>query len=378
MVRRIAVIADSHYDEHSRLAECVRLHDFIADDCAHRGVTGFLHAGDVFERRSTATEREHAFAWFQRMAELGEGVVVRGNHDEVGNLPLIERLETKHPITVVEEARVVRLGEVSVAAIAWPRKSALLAACAAASLESGENAARDALRAVFLGLGQELADQPGARLLLMHAMVSGSVTSTGQPLVGCDLEVGLSDLALLNAHAYLLGHIHKGQQWAIGDAPVIYPGSPRRTAFGESEAKGYTLLTIEGESVTAEFVELPATPMIHVSAAWHDGTLQNDAPAFVAGAECRLRYTVASDARDGAALAAEALRQQLLANGAVVVKVEPIVITEQRARAPELAKAVTLDEKLAALWAAQGFDPGARREALLDKVHALEEAHRAA
>lgn len=370
---RVAVIADSHWDEHSRLEECERLHAAIATDAEQRGVGLVLHAGDVFERKSTPLEREKAFAWFQRMANLGPVFVVRGNHDALDDLPLLERLEAKHGVTVVQEARVIHCCGVHIAAVAWPRKSALLAASGATSVEAGENAARDALRTVFLGLGQQLADEPGARLLLMHAMVSGSVTSTGQPLVGCDLEVGLSDLALLNAHAYLLGHIHKGQQWEIAGAPVIYPGSPRRTAFGETEAKGYTLLTIDGESVAAEFVELPATPMIHVSSAWHDSTLQHDAPEDVSGAEVRLRYTVASDARDGAALAAEVLRQQLLASGATMVKVEPIVITEQRARAPELAKAVTLDEKLAALWAAQNFDPGARREALLDKVHQLEE-----
>lgn len=370
---KVAVIADSHWDEHSRFAECERLHDAIALDAEQRGVRLVLHAGDVFERKSTPLEREKAFAWFQRMANLAPVFVVRGNHDALDDLPLLERLEAKHGITVVQEARVIHCGGVHVACVAWPRKATLLAAFGSQSLEAGEASAADALRSVFRGLGAQLADEPGARLLLMHAMVRGSVTSTGQPLVGCDLEIGLEDLALLDAHAYLLGHIHRSQTWNIGNAPVIYPGSPRRTAFGESEAKGYTLLTIEGESVTAEFIELPATPMIHVSAAWQAGGFLTDDDQLVTGAEVRFRYTVASDAREAAAGSAEQIRQAWLNAGAMLVKVEPIVITEQRARAPELAKAVTLDEKLAALWSAKNFEPGDRRVALLDKVHQLEE-----
>jgi exonuclease SbcD len=104
--------------------------------------------------------------------------------------------------------------------------------------------------------------------------VRGSVTSTGQPLVGCDLEVGLEDLALVQADAYLLGHIHKGQAWEIAGAPCVYPGSPRRTSFGESEAKGYTIVTVEGHAATTEFVELPTTPMLHFSGLWRDGAMQ--------------------------------------------------------------------------------------------------------
>jgi exonuclease SbcD len=386
---RVAVIADSHWDEHSRFEECERLHSAIAADAESRGVDLVLHAGDVFERKSTPLEREKAFAWFQRMANIAPVMVVRGNHDALDDLPLLERLEARHPIGVEQEARVVGLNirrhdapafvdTVAIACVAWPRKAALLAAFGSQSHEDGERSAAEALRMVFRGLGAEMAEHRGSRLLLMHAMVRGSVTSTGQPLVGCDLEVGLEDLALVGADAYLLGHIHKGQQWEIGGAPCVYPGSPRRTSFGEMEAKGYTLLTVEGHQATAEFIELPCTPMVHISAVWEQGqwvAQQLEQPP--AGAEVRLRYTVPSDEREAAAAAAGKLRDDLLAAGAVLVKVEPIVITEQRARAPELAKAVTLEEKLAALWAAKGFDPGARRESLLDKVHQLEEVARA-
>lgn len=379
-MKRVAVVADSHWDEHSRFEECKRLHAWIFEDAEARGVDLTLHTGDVYERKSTPLEREAAADWFQHMATLGPVVVVRGNHDAIDDLPLLERLDALHSIHVVQDARVLRFGEINVAAVAWPRKSALLAAFGSQSLEDGERSAGEALRAVFRGLGAELAEQSGPRLLAMHAMVRGSIASTGQPLVGCDLEVGLEDLALLNAHAYLLGHIHKGQDWEIAGAPVVYPGSPRRTAFGESETKGYVVVETDETGVRSwEFVAVPATPMLHVSAAWRDGALFWDqAMGSPRGAEVRLRYTTPSDTREAAAAAAQGLRDTFLAGGAALVKVEPIVLAEQRARVPELARAQTLEEKLSALWEAKGFSPGARREALLDKVHQLEEVARGA
>jgi exonuclease SbcD len=383
---KVALVADSHFDEHSRFEECIRLHDWIADDAAARGVTLTLHAGDVYEKKSSPLERQAAAAWFQRMATLGVVVVGRGNHDAIDDLPLLERLETDHPIDVYERAGVVVWNGVAIAVLGWPQRGHLQAALGGAGVVSHElveAAAGDALRAVFRGFAAKWADHKGPKLLLAHAMVRGSVTSTGQPLVGCDFEIGLDDLGLANADAYLLGHIHKGQSWKIGDAPVIYPGSPRRTAFGESEAKGYVVLELDEHGVIGcEFVEAPATPMVHLEARWEgpDAAFCRNIPTgdFENGAEIRLRYETASDARDAARAAAEQVRQVLLERGAVHVKVEEVVIAETRARSPEIAAAARLDEKLAALWAAKNFEPGERRSPLLAKAHQLEETNHAA
>jgi hypothetical protein len=79
-----------------------------------------------------------------------------------------------------------------------------------------------------------------------------------------------------------------------------------------------------------------------------------------------------ADKRDAARASAAALAEVLRKGGAVNVKIEEEVIAETRARAPEIARASTLTEKLEALWSAKQFDPGARREALLGKASDLE------
>src|SRR5688572_9392194 len=98
---RIALIGDTHIDKHSRFDECVRILGWIAADAAARGVQLTLHSGDLYERKSTPREREEAAVWVQAMAELGPVVFVRGNHDALDDLPLLERLEVSNEVRVV-------------------------------------------------------------------------------------------------------------------------------------------------------------------------------------------------------------------------------------------------------------------------------------
>jgi DNA repair exonuclease SbcCD nuclease subunit len=209
-------------------------------------------------------------------------------------------------------------------------------------------------------------------------MMRGSVTSTGQPLVGMDMELGLEDLALVGADAYALGHIHCAQSWSIDGAPAFYPGSPRRTAFGELERKGFTVVRFTGEhgycQTTTEFIELAATPMVLLESAWSsvDDDFSTALPLDLHGSEVRFRYRVESDHRETARSAAEHVKRRWLDSGAVSVKLEPQVIAVTRSRAPEVAKATTLEEQLAAYWGSTNYDPGDRRDALMSKLSQLE------
>jgi exonuclease SbcD len=404
---KIAVIGDSHFDETSRFDECVRIHEWIAQDIRARGVELVLHAGDVFERKSTPRERRAVADWLRSVADVAPVVVVRGNHDVVGDLSIFSRLRTRHPITVEEGAATYVVAGVAVACLAWPRKAELLSRLGTTSHEQGELGAREALRAVLLGLGQQLAEFNGPRVLLSHAMVRGSRVSTGQPLLGCDMELGLEDLSLVGADAIALGHIHLGQDWSVENdgaiAPVFYPGSPRRTAYGETESKGYVVVSVdeevcgwkrgrgqaaEGRAMTWERIETPCAPMLLLTGEFVGSSMDPNGPdrvdeiwyhpdsrdADVQGAEVRVRYLVTSDER-GLARADEArLRADLVARGAAAVKIEAEVVATSTARAPEVAAAVTLAAKLHAVWRARGDIPDEARAArLISMAHGLEE-----
>jgi exonuclease SbcD len=386
--KTVVVVGDSHYCEDSRFEECIRLHDEIVDWVANNKPDLVMHTGDLFDRESTPKERDAAAQWLQDCASVSPVVVVGGNHDAPMDIEFMARLKGMNSISAYERPMFFEhQSGIALALLPWPRKANLLAALGNVPQEQAGQAAQDALRNVLRGMSERVHDGP--KLFAGHVMMRGSVTSHGQPLVGMDMELGLDDLALVDADAYALGHVHMRQSWWISSQftgegnPCFYPGAPRRTAFGELEAKGFTVVRFtkgpEEWQATTEFIELAATPMVLMNLAWDplgqalvdaDG---DDAWALSAkNAEVRVRYTVDSDQRDAAKAEASRFRDLLMNGGAVSVKLEPIVNVTTRSRAPEVAQAATLGEQLQAYWAAKNTDPGQRRQPLLDKLAQLE------
>jgi DNA repair exonuclease SbcCD nuclease subunit len=301
---------------------------------------------------------------------VGVGVIIDGNHDYPIDLWPIGEVVGIAKTRVVDSAMVVDLGGLIVQCVPWPRRANLLRD----SREQSEQDIANALRDVLRGLSMPKGNQP--RILLAHAMIRGSVTSTGQPLVGCDCELGIEDLALCGSDFYALGHIHMPQDWTVNGVPAVYPGSPRRTAFGEVEPKGYIVVEFDGPNLVAwERVETPCAPMLLLEAAYSPeaglavSSVVNDPDS----AEIRLRYTTAQEHRELARVAASKERDLLLARGAVSVKLDEVVTVDTRARVPEVAVARSLDDQLRAYWDSQPTGPdSAQRDRLLLKLRAIE------
>ena len=389
MVLRVAHIADQHFNAHSRWEETLRLLNAAADEMERRDVNLITLGGDLFER-STPRPAEIAAAarWVIRLGNIAEVVGVVGNHDPIELLPTLGLFETDNPVTFYDQPWVHRAhtseGDVAVMALPWPQRGSLHAALGDVGTEQVENEARLGLQSILRGLGVAADDTELARrVLLGHCMVRGSRVSTGQPLIGMHFEVGLEDLALARARAYLLGHVHAHNLWDIDRAPVIMPGAPRRTAFGELEPKGFALVELdEGGGATWEFVELPATRMIQLDEVWfdeHTGITRSigEIPtidslltlADVRDSEVRLRWRVPAEHREAARIDALQYADELRAAGAVSVKLEEQVLSTSRSRTPEVARATTLPEQLDAFWKSRSDQPeGERRGRLLGKL----------
>jgi len=385
---KILASGDEHFDESShRFEECVRIHMWMVDVAREHGVSLYICTGDVYERASTAAERKAVAEWLTAMADVCPVVVVKGNHDRRIDLEIMARLQTRHPITVVEDARVVYVAGAAVAAIAWPERGTLAAAFRGQSPAELDLTAQDMLRNVMRGLGQELDAFDGPRIGAGHLMIDGSVTSVGQPMVGHSMNVGLSDVALLNAPLVLAGHIHKAQSWNYGGCEIAYCGSPYRTTYGETEIKSVSLATYDGARLLAhEQIPTPCSQMFLGENEW--GELENGTRGWLGpweglggsaaetrGAEFRLRYRVSSDLRDEAAAAADYLQSELKALGAADVKLDPQVKPVGTARAPAVASARSISDKLRAYWKARGNEPPqTRADELISKARDLETA----
>lgn len=376
---------DNHFDEGSRFDECVKVHAFMVETAQRERVDLFVCPGDIYERLSTPRERKAVAEWLAAMANVCPVVIAKGNHDRKLDLDLMRRISARHPIIVEEGAGVHYVAGAAVGVMAWPERATLAAAYRELSPAELDQTAQDLLRNVLRGIGQQLEAHDGPRILAGHFMVDGSVTSVGQPLVGQSMNVGLSDLALANAPLVLVAHIHKPQAWKFGECEILYTGSPYRTAYGEVEEKSVVLAEYDGPKLVGwRRIPTPCAGMFLAQDEWGaeiDGQRTwlgewdglPDDPADLRGAEIRLRYRVPADMRDEAAAAAEMVRSDLLAHGAVNVKIDPQVIPTGKARAPEVAAARTLKDKLAALWKVRGNEPEPdRAERLIGKASEIE------
>ena len=386
---KLAFITDSHFDQHSRFEECVRVHQWIADDARERGCSVTLLGGDMFESKSTAEERNAVADWIRRLAAFSNVVGVYGNHDyqsaNGGDLDIFGGLATREGVSFISAPCVYGcyMDEiVGVACLPWPRRANLLAAAGAPTRDASNQVAREAMQTVLRQLGtqlREFGDRP--KLFLGHVQTRGSRVSSGQELVGCDFELGLEDLSLVGADFYALGHIHLAQEWRIGDAPVVYGGSPHRCNFGETEDKSYTVIEFDGPRLVSwERVSTPCTPMLMTEATWVPGRSEFDwhpsqlgNGVFSEPFEARFRYRVEQAHREAARIDATLYTSLLRSYGAVSVKVEEQVIQTTRARAPEVGIARTTRDKLEAHWRSRGFEPGERRGALVGKLTELED-----
>lgn len=373
---RLAQIGDSHFDSApgGRFGECVRVHDWIVEDMARRQVDLITHTGDLVDGRPTVEVERAVFAWVTQCAELAPVVIVRGNHDPRGWLTLLTKLRTRHPVIVEEGAGVHVVNGIAVACLAWPQKACVAALARQLSPGAGKDevdaVAADAMRVVLQGLADQLAQHDGPRTFAGHVMARGSRTSLGQPLVGMDaFEIGLEDLALIPADFFGMGHIHLPQEWAIDSRHAAFTGSPYRTTYGELEEKGYIVAewtdsTFEGW----QRIPTPCTPMVLIEAVYVGGVDEfhiADPQDVPAGAEVRFRYTYPADRVEEAKRAADGVKAQLLTSGAVDVKLDPQAEAVSRARAPEIATATTLADKLKLFWYARGIDLDEDRRAQL-------------
>ena len=370
---RILASGDHHFDERStRWAECINVHSWMVDLARAEKVDLSLSGGDIYERASTPMEREAVAEYKVRMAEVCPDVTARGNHDRHLDIEILSKLKSHHPIIVQERAGLIVVAGAAVATMAWPETSYLLAQHR--DDQVADLAVRGALCSTLRGLGDGLALHDGPRILLGHFMVDGCVTSVGQPMIGKPVNVGLADLALAGAHLGLMSHIHKGQHWDIAGNPHYYMGSPFRTNYGERERKTVLLAEFDGARlVSVQEIDTPCARMIHVDAVWDGDALRFELDEPIDGAEIRIRYDVARDQRERADRAARELLDTWKAQGATQTKAVEQVTVESRARAPEVAAANTIPEKVTALWNSSGYDPGARRESLSSKAHQLQQ-----
>lgn len=162
-------------------------------------------------------------------------------------------------------------------------------------------------------------------------------------MAGFDHEFSLGALFDAECDAFMLGHIHKYQQWERAGRVVAYPGSIGRFHYGEEGDKGYLLWEVSAGDARAELVATPARETVCID---FDGPPDIARLAEIAASSTdkfvRVRWQVDEEHRqsvDRDAIAA-------LFSGASELKVEARILPVTRSRAQGISLEATVERKL--------------------------------
>lgn len=375
----IAAIGDIHARPDARNPERYRVLDQIIGELEARADVGaVVLLGDLNHGKMTIFDKNALLARVERLGQRWPVIIVKGNHDEDGDLDYLAHVKTPYRIVVVTDARCIRIdlatGEIATLfVLAYPQKARLVAA----GVSKGDVVAvgADLFELIFMHAAAQLEDARATgdlTLMVGHINIAGSRTSVGQPNIGKELELSPKHFDRLGDIPKIFGHIHYGQEIA----GAWYAGSICRQTWGEIEPKRYLAVNFydEDTEVVAHPINVP--PMWHVEGdltrdgfTWQPKAGENGAamepPASWQGCDVRVRYRYKASEKSVLDLA---LVEAPFAD-AVRVKVESVAVPDRDVRAPEVAAARTLPAKVAAFMKRAELAPS-----LEQKIAALDHA----
>jgi len=368
---KIAHMSDLHYSPEN-LDEADRCFSFAVDDALNRCMDVAVISGDSTDHRLDA----HAPA-LNRLAmninRLSRGMPVlmlQGtfSHEPPGTLRNFALMGTSHPVFVAERVQQVSLFEGRYFGSAGPvfneeelRSVLTLGAdvvfTCLPSVNKGQLAAAVGAKNAATGLEAVLGDYlaaagrinaklrgAGIRTVgVSHGTVNGCTTEHGVTMAGVDHEFSLGALFEAECDAFMLGHIHKSQQWERGGRVVAYAGSPGRFHYGEEGDKGYLSWDVETGSARALLVPTPARQTLCIDFDGPPDMARLAAIASEAGDTfIRVRWQVDEEHRQS--VDREAI--EALFAGAAGLKLEARILPVTRSRSQGISVEPTVDRKI--------------------------------
>ena len=262
---------------HSRLLDYLARLDEAIDYGLAEGVDAVLIAGDIYKNRTPNPTHQREFArriHRLRKADLPTFILI-GNHDvspAAGRAHSIEIFDTLavEGVTIAERAGVhtieTRAGPFQIIALPWVTRHNLLTKeeLRLASLLEVETMLLQRIDNFLRHAADDL-DPALPTVLPLHGTIDGAtVGAERQIMLGADLMLPKSFVALPKVDYVALGHIHKHQSLGVSP-PIVYPGSIERIDFGEEhEDKGCVLVELEQGAARWRFHKLAARPFVTI------------------------------------------------------------------------------------------------------------------
>ncbi len=355
-VAKILHTGDAHFDDFDRLSDIVESAKNIIKHAQNELPDLIVISGDIANQRllHDSAALSYAVDFVRQMAAVAPVFLLKGTttHDGL-SVMLMGALQTKNRVYVSEKIEMVGfksgvftpidqyVSGLDAIIYALPPVSKAKLVANGNGIQEGNANAEDLLQDVFITWGEvsRFARQDGVPTMISgHGTVRGAVTSTGQQMVGREIEYGTADLALADADLVLLAHIHKAQSWGN----IFYCGSIAKLNVGESEDKGFWFHEFTENGFESRFVILPTRDIISVE---FEGVPDIDAlPLVTPGAIVRVRYKISEEAVH--TVNEDAIRQFLYSQGASEVRIEKTVVITQATRAQGISQESSLEDKL--------------------------------
>jgi exonuclease SbcD len=368
---KIAHFSDLHYAP-GNLEEADRCFGFAVANAITLGTDFAVISGDATDHRldAHAPSLNRLARQIHRLARSMPVLMLQGtfSHEPPGTLKNFALMGAEHPVFIAERVQQVSLFDGQFFASDGPLYSpeelkGVLAIGADVvftclpTINKGQLAAAVGAKDAATALGDVLSDflaaagrvnrelrAAGIRTVgVSHGTVNGCTTEHGVTMAGFDHEFSIGALFDAECDAFMLGHIHKHQQWERAGLVVAYPGSIGRFHYGEEGDKGYLLWDVSAGEARAVLIPTPARETVCID---FDGPPDMARLAEIAASSTdkfvRIRWQVDEEHRqsvDREAIAA-------LFSGASELKVEARILPVTRSRAQGISLEATVDRKL--------------------------------
>lgn len=337
----------------SRFDDQVLMMKRIADLAAEEDVELVCCLGDIFDQARPTPHAILAFQGFVRrlISEGRQVFCLLGNHDSrSAALPSALEIFGETGCVIALQPSLYPVDDIVLAALPWTPPGQMVAQNPGMSRDEINDLTAQALvNAAHLLAARCEIEHPGKKALLVgHWAISGAALPTGLD-TGMLREpvIPLEGLTNSGFDLAMFGHIHLAGMLATGPTPTGFTGSPWVSSWGEASGDhGVWIYSTEGAGALKfhpvddpkRFVTLDVGfTETTVLGGQRDYvmTMPSQAP-LLAGALVRVRYTVSEEV--AARIDQNAIRQTLLAQGAVKVVFRPTVERAVRARVAEMAK----------------------------------------
>lgn len=369
---QLAHFSDLHYAP-DNLAESDRCFGFAVSDAIDRGAAAGVISGDSTDHRldAHAPSLNALATQVHRLSNAMPVLMLQGtfSHEPPGTLDNFALMGGTHQIFVADRVSQVALidgrfwaskgpvfsddelrqfidvqPEVVFTCLPTVNKGQLAASVGALEAGTGLGDVLAAFLAAAGRVNRQLRASGIRTAGVSHGTVNGCTTEHGVVMAGFDHEFSLTTLFEAECDAFMLGHIHKEQQWERDGRLVAYPGSIGRFHYGEEGDKGYLTWDVDPGSATATLVPTPSRQMICVDFDGPPDMARLEEIAATAGDKfVRVRWQVDEEHRQ--VVDREAIKAMF--SGAADLKVEARILPVVRSRAQGISLETTVEGKLA-------------------------------